>query len=268
MSDHIESRVASFCQHIGADHAWETTNGSHRRLTVTHGERKAVVIVASTSVNRRNAENALRDIRHGLGLVGGKRVGERRERKAFAPEPLPPMPVLTMKEDRFTPALAIIAERMRGQQRQTEEAMQTIQTPIAPKVETRIPRGEKTRRIRNLLLSGATVAAVMEATGAARTLVHQERWILMRDGRLESVIPAIRRKHAKARREAQKAAKQSMAAEAPAPGLRRLPDAPTAIPPAYMLPTQPLLRWPAVAVFAGGVGVAVLALAINIVRTI
>ena len=131
--------------------------------------------------------------------------------------------------------------------------MQTIQTPIAsPK-----PRGEPLApRIRNLLLSGASVKAVMDATGASMTNVHNQRSLLMREGRLQSLVPSIRREHARVRREASKAAAAAMeSATGIEAAIAVMPRAPK-LPPAHMLP-QPLLRWPAVAAFSAGVGVAV-----------
>jgi len=107
-----DAHIARFCAEIGAAHAWEITNGGHRRLTVSLGERKAIVIVASTPGCHRAAENAIRDIRHGLGIVGGKRTGERRKRKQRAPDVLPDMPVISVGRDAFYAPLTELAEAM------------------------------------------------------------------------------------------------------------------------------------------------------------
>jgi hypothetical protein len=205
VSDAYTDRIERFLQDTGAQYAWEPTRGDHRRLTVTLGERRHIQIVAKTPSDHRGALNTIQDIRHGLGLVGGKRVGERRERRDRNRSERLEMPSITLLEDKFHARLAAMRFDAPPALPPREAHMERAEAT------TPLPRGEMTARVRNLLLSGATTDAIMQAgiPGLTRTNVNGVRSVLMKEGRVQSVVPGVRRKHAKARREAQKLARQA-----------------------------------------------------------
>jgi hypothetical protein len=113
MSDAYTDRIERFLSEIGAEWQWSRTNGDHRRLTIEHNGKRHIQIVPMTPSEARGSLNAVQDIRHGLGLVGGKRVGDRRARKvkktAVAPAQ---MPVISVGRDAFYAPLAELADAM------------------------------------------------------------------------------------------------------------------------------------------------------------
>lgn len=76
MQDAVVEKIEAFLKHIGCSTYRIEPRGKHRQLVVNHEGRRGVVTIPSTGSDWRGPRNAIRDLRHELGLINTRTRNE------------------------------------------------------------------------------------------------------------------------------------------------------------------------------------------------